>query len=54
MSDTIKFTAEVEDMFGNMDLQDKDKGEIMELLVETYNIPEDCFREIKVNDFRIH
>lgn len=48
MSGRIRFTAEVEDMFGNMSLTEMSDEEVLQLLEDTYDIPKDCIEQFEV------
>lgn len=44
----LTFTATVEPMFGNIDLESMSNGEILELITDTYDIPADCIDGFEV------
>lgn len=42
MTERLRFVAEVQPMFGNIDLDDMDEDEALDVIEETYDIPKDC------------
>jgi len=48
MTDTIRFTAEVNDMYGNINLEQKSEAELYQIIQDTYDIPQDCIKKLNL------